>query len=262
VFDFWFFTKNFILRAWILIRIRIRTFFRIRVQPKHSDYFGFGSTTLALGKPSLVIWRIVWEKGKLIFLLSRPAALCIDCDATSDVSSVHARSCTGTVNWYSQDMSTVCTGTYPMISMLVTQFYGPCNTALLKICVSCIDKALRWTTFEYWYLLKLTAPVSFNFVALSQPPSRDSSLYINFRIYCCRHNIYYGNRPGQGEQPLWRSGLLPREPYQTPPTGSGFWKAHYTGKVFDITRVSGRTCGTGTCTCMINIPIAHQKLPV
>jgi hypothetical protein len=30
----------------VWIRIRIRTFFRIRIQPKHSDYFGFGSTTL------------------------------------------------------------------------------------------------------------------------------------------------------------------------------------------------------------------------
>jgi hypothetical protein len=28
------------------VGIRIRTFFRIRIQPKHSDSFGFGSTTL------------------------------------------------------------------------------------------------------------------------------------------------------------------------------------------------------------------------
>jgi hypothetical protein len=34
--------------VWIRIRFRIRTFFRIRIriQPKHSEYFGFGSTTL------------------------------------------------------------------------------------------------------------------------------------------------------------------------------------------------------------------------
>jgi hypothetical protein len=48
VFNLRFFTK-FLFYYSVCIRIRIQTFFRIRIQPKKSDYFGFGSTTLAPG---------------------------------------------------------------------------------------------------------------------------------------------------------------------------------------------------------------------
>jgi hypothetical protein len=50
VFDLRFFTQIFILHSsvWIRIwiRIRIQIFFRIQIQPKLTDSFGFGSTTL------------------------------------------------------------------------------------------------------------------------------------------------------------------------------------------------------------------------
>jgi hypothetical protein len=50
---------------------------------------------LALLTLPLNIWRMmVGEKGKLIFLLPRPAAIYRDCDATSDIFSVHAGTCT------------------------------------------------------------------------------------------------------------------------------------------------------------------------
>jgi hypothetical protein len=47
VFDFWFFKKIFILQQCRNPNpYPNNNFFRIRIQPKHSDYFGFGSTTL------------------------------------------------------------------------------------------------------------------------------------------------------------------------------------------------------------------------
>jgi hypothetical protein len=49
VFDFLFFTKMFILQQCLNPNPYPNpNFFRIRIQPKYSDYFGFGSTTLEI----------------------------------------------------------------------------------------------------------------------------------------------------------------------------------------------------------------------
>jgi hypothetical protein len=50
VFDFWFFTKIFILQQCLNPNPNLFLRIRIRIQPKHTDYFvfGFGSTTLLI----------------------------------------------------------------------------------------------------------------------------------------------------------------------------------------------------------------------
>jgi hypothetical protein len=70
--------------------------------PLSTDKFMF-LTAPANGRsqPSL-IWRMDGEKGKLIFLLSKPAAIYVNCGARSDVFFCPFR------NMYIQYMSTLC----------------------------------------------------------------------------------------------------------------------------------------------------------
>jgi hypothetical protein len=67
VFDLRFFTKFlFYYSVWIRIRIQIRTSFRIRIQPKKSDYFGFGSTTLSVIKVNGALYVLLDGIGLLV----------------------------------------------------------------------------------------------------------------------------------------------------------------------------------------------------
>jgi hypothetical protein len=69
------FSPNFWFYNSVWIRIQIQTFFRIRIQPKYSDYFGYGSTTLAF-RVFLTTWPTVCDMSIRLVLTPCPSWGC------------------------------------------------------------------------------------------------------------------------------------------------------------------------------------------